>query len=43
MLGRALCWLGWHQWIRQTREGDVFAECTRCKKRDGENWKSLTR
>jgi hypothetical protein len=26
-----------------TREGDVFAKCTRCKTRDGENWKSLTR
>jgi hypothetical protein len=43
MQRRSLCWLGWHQWIRHTHEGEVCAEFARCKTRNCENWQSLTR
>jgi hypothetical protein len=30
--------LGRHHWVRQRAEGEVFALCTRCQKRDSEHY-----
>jgi hypothetical protein len=35
MAKKSHCWLGRHKWVkRETTDGDVHGECTRCGKRD---------